>query len=237
MTWSIVAHDAETGAFGVAVATRFFAVGALCAHARSGVAALATQALINPSYGPAGLALLAEGIAPAEVAERLLAADAGREHRQLHLIDRHGRIAQHTGTSCIAWCGARAGQGYSVAGNMLAGAAVVEDTAAAYEAGAALPFAERLLAALDAGEAAGGDKRGKQSAALRIFTSEVYPSLDLRVDDHPEPLAELRRLNAVSKEIFQPFLAFLPTNANPAGIYDRAAIDTALARRSPRREG
>jgi len=237
MTWSIVARDPESGAFGVAVTTRFFAVGALCPHAQSGVGALATQALINPTFGPAGLAFLAAGVAPAEVAARLLAGDAGREHRQLHMIDREGRIAQHTGAACVGWCGARASRGYSVAGNMLVGPAVVEDTAAAYEAAAALPFAERLLAALDAGEAAGGDKRGKQSAALRIFTTERYPSLDLRVDDHPEPLVELRRLNAVSKEIFQPFLAFLPTAANPAGIHDRAVIDAEIARRRAAAEG
>ena len=231
MTWSIVAREAEGGAFGVAVTTRFFAVGALCPYAQSGVGALATQALINPNFGPEGLALLSAGVEPADVVRRLLEGDEGREHRQLHLIDRHGRIAQHSGKSCIGWHGARAGRDYSVAGNMLAGERVVDDTAAAYEAGAALPLALRLLAALDAGQAAGGDKRGKQSAALRIYTTEAYPSLDLRVDDHPEPLVELRRLYEVSKEIFQPFLAFLPTRANPAGVHDRAVIDAELARR------
>ncbi len=231
MTWSIVARDPETGAFGVAVTTRFFAVGALCPHAASGIGALATQALINPTFGPRGMALLAAAAEPEEVVARLLAEDEGREHRQLHLIDRQGRIAQHTGRSCIGWCGHKAGEGYSVAGNMLAGAAVVEDTAAAYASAAALPFAERLIVALDAGQAAGGDKRGKQSAALCIFTSESYPSLDLRVDDHPEPLAELRRLHEVSKQIFQPFLAFLPSRANPSGIYDRAVIDAEVVLR------
>lgn len=237
MTWSIVAHDPETGAFGVAVTTRFFAVGALCPHARSGVGALATQALINPLFGPLGLELLAAEVEPQEIVRRLVGADEGREHRQLHLIDRRDRIAQHSGRNCIGWCGARAGPGYSVAGNMLAGERVVDDTAAAYEAHARLPFAERLLAALDAGQAAGGDKRGKQSAALRIYTTESYPSLDLRVDDHPEPLIELRRLHEVSKEIFQPFLAFLPSQINPAGIYDRAVIDAELVRRQAARKG
>ena len=139
MTWSIVAHDPETGAFGVAVTTRFFAVGALCPHARSGVGALATQALINPLFGPLGLELLAAEVEPQEIVRRLVSADEGREHRQLHLIDRRGRIAQHSGRNCIGWCGARAGQGYSVAGNMLAGERVVDDTAAAYEANARLP--------------------------------------------------------------------------------------------------
>ena len=230
MTWSIVARDPETGAFGVAIATRFFAVGALCPHARSGVGALATQALVNPTFGPRGLDLLEAGLAPTEVVARLLAADEGREHRQLHMIDGRARLAQHTGANCVGWCGHRAGMGFSVAGNMLAGEGVVEETARAYEASARLPLAERLIAALDAGQAAGGDKRGKQSAALRIYTSEVYPRLDLRVDDHPEPLSELRRLYEVSKRIFEPFMAFLPSRANPAGVYDRTAIDAEIER-------
>lgn len=231
MTWSIVARDPQTGAFGVAIATRFFAVGALCPHARSEVGALATQALVNPTFGPRGLDLLEAGLAPAEVVAQLLAADEGREHRQLHMIDGRARLAQHTGANCTGWCGHRAGMGFSVAGNMLAGGGVVEETAKAYEANARLPLAERLIAALDAGQAAGGDKRGKQSAALRIYTSEVYPRLDLRVDDHPEPLSELRRLYEVSKQIFQPFMAFLPSRANPAGVYDRTVIDAEIERR------
>ena len=237
MTWSIVARDARTGALAVAVTTRFFAVGALCPHVQSGVGALATQALINPLYGPKGLVLLAGGVEPAEAVARLLASDDGREARQLHMIDRQGRIAQHTGKSCIGWCGHLKGKDYGVAGNMLAGAAVIEDTAKAYEACGELPFAERLLAALDAGQAAGGDKRGKQSAALRLFTTEVYPALDLRVDDHAEPLAELRRLYEVSRQIYEPFMKFLPTEAQPAGIYDRAIIDAEVARRQAASRG
>jgi uncharacterized Ntn-hydrolase superfamily protein len=123
-----------------------------------------------------------------------------------------------------------AGAGYSVAGNMLAGPEVIGRTARAYEEACALPFAERLLAAMDAGEAAGGDKRGKQAAALLIHTTEDYPSLSLRVDDHAEPLAELRRLYAASLEHFQPFVACLATRANPAGITDRAVIEAEIAR-------
>ena len=177
MTWSIVARD-RSGAFGVAIASRFFAVGVLCPHARSGVGALATQALVNPLYGARALELMAQGVAPAEVVNALIAADAGREHRQLHMIDAPGRIAAHTGSACIDWCGQLAGEGYSVAGNMLAGPQVIRDTAAAYEAGADLPFAERLIAALEAGDAAGGDKRGKQAAALLIHGAEDYPLLE-----------------------------------------------------------
>ena len=229
MTWSIVARD-DSGALGVAVATKFFAVGALCPHARSAVGALATQALVNPLYGSRGLDLLAQGIVPDEVVKSLTGPDAGRDHRQVHLIDARGRIAAYTGTACIDWCGHLARDGFSVAGNMLAGPRVIEDTAAAYERGHGLPFAERLIRSLEAGEAAGGDKRGKQAAALLIHTSEDYPFLDLRVDDHADPLPELRRLYEKSRERFQPFLSCLPTRARPAGITDRAAIEAEVAR-------
>ena len=229
MTWSIVARD-DSGAFGVTVASRFFAVGALCPHAQSGVGALATQALVNPGYGPAGLALLAAGMAPARVVATLIADDAGRDVRQVHLIDREGRTAAHTGSACIDWCGDLAGDGFSVAGNMLAGACVLDATAEAYRAHAGLSLAERLIAAMEAGEAAGGDKRGKQAAALFIVTTESYPALDLRVDDHDAPLVELRRLHAKSLERFQPFVACLPSRANPVGITDRAMIEREIER-------
>ena len=229
MTWSIVARDPD-GALGIAVASRFFAVGVLCAHARTGAGALATQALVNPGFGPAGLDLLAQGVSPARVVESLTANDPGRDVRQVHLVDVEGRAAAHTGSQCVEWCGHSIGREFSVAGNMLAGPRVLEDNAAAYTANAHLPFAERLLTALEAGEAAGGDKRGKQAAALRIVTTEVYPMLDLRVDDHVEPLVELRRLYEKSLERFQPFVACLPSRANPGGITDRAAIEREIDR-------
>jgi uncharacterized Ntn-hydrolase superfamily protein len=229
LTWSLIARD-PTGAFGVVVASRFFAVGALCPHAASGIGALATQALVNPMYAQAALEALAHGRAPADIVSALSRADEGREHRQLHMIDAKGRIAAHTGNACIEWCGQHTGRDYSVAGNMLAGPRVLEDTAAAFEAGGALPFAERLIAALAAGEAAGGDKRGKQAAALLICTTEEYPALDLRVDDHADPIAELRRLHAKSLERFQPFVACLPSRDRPAGITDRAVIEGEIER-------
>ena len=228
MTWSIVARD-DSGAFGVAVASRFFAVGALCPHARSGAGALATQALVNPTYATPGLNLLAQGTAAAEVVRLLVAGDPGRESRQLHVVDREGRTAAHTGSACIDWCGHLAGAGYSVAGNMLAGPRVLEDSARAFEASAGEPFALRLLAALDAGDAAGGDKRGRQAAALTIVTTEDYPFLDLRVDDHADPFRELRRLYEVSLERCQPFVACLPTRTDPAGITDRTVIEARIA--------
>jgi uncharacterized Ntn-hydrolase superfamily protein len=236
MTWSIVARDAS-GALGVAVASRFFAVGALCPHARANVGALSTQALCNPLYAPAALDLMAQGVPPAEVTKRVIADDAGRDHRQLHMIDAQGRVAAHTGSACIDWCGHRAGPDYSVAGNMLTGAAVIDATAASYEAHADLPFAERLIAALAAGEAAGGDKRGKQAAALLIYTTERYPILDIRVDDHAEPIAELTRLYAKSLERFQAFVACLPKDGDPAGVTDRNEIEARIGRFSDARNG
>lgn len=231
MTWSIVARDAASGAFAVAITTKFFAVGALCPHAASGIGALSTQALVNPMYGTRGMKMLAEGASAGDVVKRLTEADAGSIIRQLHAVDSQGRVAAHTGTGCIDWCGHRLGEGFSVAGNMLAGAAVVDRTFEAYRAGAAKPLPQRLLDALDAGQAAGGDKRGKQSAALLIYAGEDYPDYDLRVDDHPEPLAELRRLLQMYEADFKMFREVIPTRANPAGIYDRAKIEEVRARR------
>lgn len=228
MTWSLVARDAATGAFGVAVATRFFAVGALCPHADGGVGALATQALINPTFGPRGLRLLREGLTAQQVLEALVSSDPGRAVRQLHLQDSRGGMAVHTGDECVPWCGHLLRDGFSVAGNMLAGPQVLEHTAQAYEDGRDLPFAQRLIRALLAGEAVGGDKRGKQSAALRIHTTEEYPALDLRVDDHPDPLAELARLEAVSRERFVHFARFFATRQVPGGTWDRAVIEAAI---------
>jgi uncharacterized Ntn-hydrolase superfamily protein len=228
LTWSIVARDAATGAFGVAVTTKFFAVGALCPHAQSGVGALSTQALINPTFGPRGLRLLAEGKSAPEVVATLIAGDAGRGMRQLHVMDATARIAAHTGADCVDWCGHTIADGFSVAGNMLAGPDVIAATVAAYNAAPAKAFGDRLIHALEAGQAAGGDKRGKQAAALVIYAGEEYPWLDLRVDDHAEPLLELRRLYDEAHAYFLPFLHFLPCRDDPAGIFDRTVIEREL---------
>jgi uncharacterized Ntn-hydrolase superfamily protein len=225
MTWSILAKDPETGAFGVAVTTKFFAVGALCPHGSAQIGALATQALVNPLYGVDGLKLLAEGRSAQDIMAILTTADPGREARQLHIIDREGRTAAHTGSECVDWCGHLTDEGVSVAGNMLAGATVIEATLETFKRRSDLPFAERLLSALDAGQAEGGDKRGKQSAALKVWRTEPYPVLDLRVDDHPEPLGELHRLYEVAHERFLAFMEAMATRVNPAGITDRAWID------------
>jgi len=231
MTWSIVARDPAGDAWGIAVASRFFAVGALCPHVRPGAGALSTQALINPTYGLRGLDLLAGGASAAEVVRDLIAGDDGRAARQVHIVDAQGGVAAHTGADCIGWCGHRGGENVSVAGNMLAGPAVVDATYERYRATAGLPFAERLLAAMEAGETAGGDKRGKQSACLVIHTTEDYPNLSLRADDHADPLAELRRLYGISQGRYAAFMSFLPTRNNPCGVYDRAVIEAEVQRR------
>ena len=228
MTWSIIARDSATGQFGIAVATRFFAVGARVPHIAAGIGGIATQALVNPYYGIDGVKLLREGRTPRDIVETLIAADAGRESRQLHIMDTAGRIASHTGRECVDWCGHIEGNGFSIAGNMLAGARVLDDTAKAYVADETLPFAQRLIAAMRSGEAAGGDKRGRQSAALLIHGNEEWSDLDLRVDDHSDPLAELERLEQVSRERWVHFRKFLPTRRNPAGITDRAIIDAGI---------
>ena len=228
MTWSIIARDSATGQIGIAVATRFFAVGARVPHIAPGIGGVATQALVNPYYGIDGVKLLREGKGPREVIETLTAGDNGRESRQLHIMDAEGRIAAHTGRDCVDWCGHLKGENFSIAGNMLAGAAVLDDTAQAYLANQSLPLARRLIAAMRAGEKAGGDKRGKQSAALLIHEDEEWSALDLRVDDHADPLAELERLEQVSRERWVHFRKFLPTRQNPSGITDRATIDAAI---------
>ncbi len=229
MTWSILARDPATGTLGAAVATRFFAVGALVIHVEGGVAALATQALINPMYAVHGMPRLRAGEAPDQVIAALVGADAGREHRQIHVLDAMGRIGAHTGAQCIDWCGTVRGIDVSVAGNMLSGAAVAACTLAAFES-ATGSMAERLLMALEVGEAAGGDKRGRQSAALKVCTRDPYPDLDIRTDDHPDPIGELRRLHAVSQERFATFRRFLPGADSPCGVFDRDVIEAAILR-------
>src|ERR1700719_1824758 len=144
MTWSIIARDNATGQFGIAVATRFFAVGARVPHIAAGIGGIATQALVNPYYGIDGVRLLREGHQPRDIVNTLIAADAGRESRQLHIMDASGRIASHTGRDCVDWCGHIAGNGFSIAGNMLAGARVLDDTAQTYLASEKLPFAQVL---------------------------------------------------------------------------------------------
>ena len=229
MTWSIIAKDNVTGQIGIAVATKFFAVGARVPHIAPAIGAIATQALVNPYYGIDGLKLLRQGRAPRDIVEILIAADAGHASRQLHIMNAKGEIAAYTGKDCVDWSGHLEGDGFSIAGNMLAGGQVLDDTAKTYLANTGMPFARRLIAAMRAGEAAGGDKRGRQSAALLIHGEEEWSDLDLRVDDHTYPLTELERLETVSRERWVHFRKYLPTRNNPAGITDRAVIDAGIA--------
>ena len=229
MTWSIVARDPASGQIGIAVATCAFAVGARVPFVATGIGAVATQAFVNPYYGPRGLELLRGGADAAGTVRALTEADEGRADRQVHVLDREGRLAAHTGADCVPWCGHEVRGSFSVAGNMLAGPEVVRDTIAAFEAGFGLPLHERFLAALLAGEAAGGDKRGRQSAAMLIHDGEAYPLVDIRVDDHHDPLAELGRLLQVWSGRPAQYRKAMPSMARPHGIVGRAAIERFIA--------
>ncbi len=229
MTWSIVAHDPKTGAFAVAVATRAFAVGASCPFVRAGVGAVSTQSMTNRYLGPAVLDAMAGGFTPAAAITHALARDEGRHVRQIHAVDTRGRTAAWTGKHCVEWCGDLAEPHTHFAGNMLAGAEVLQATRNAYAAHAALALPERLLAAMDAGDAAGGDRRGRQSAALVMTTTEDFSDLDLRVDDHTMPLAELRRLLGLWTATWPQRRAWMPTKANPSGMTDLDAIEASWA--------
>jgi uncharacterized Ntn-hydrolase superfamily protein len=206
VTFSIVAHDAES--WGVAVASKCLAVGFAVPWGRAGVGAVATQALANLSYGPDGLAALAEGHSAAEVVERLTAADPQQEHRQLGVVDAAGRAANHTGGRCLDWAGGETGDGVALQGNLLAGPQVLAAMAEAWRSTAAEPFPRRLLAAVQAGDRAGGDRRGRQSAALRVwrhgaaYGGGLDLAVDLRVDDHADPTAELARLLGLQELYF-----------------------------------
>jgi uncharacterized Ntn-hydrolase superfamily protein len=204
MTYSIVARDPETGELGVAVQSRHFRVGPTVAWAEPGVGAVATQAFTDPGYGPNGLVALRAGTPPETALAQLLAADAERELRQVAVIDAQGRAAVHTGSSCIEAAGHLIGDGFAAQANMVRSARVWEAMGSAYAA-AAGGLAERMLAALDAAEAAGGDVRGRQSAALLVVAGQRRDAasssnlVDVRVDDHREPLLELRRLFALDR--------------------------------------
>lgn len=234
MTWSIIARDPQTGMLGIAVTTKFFGVGSLCPFARAGVGAVATQALVNPTYGPRALDLLEQGLTPEQTIQRLIDADEGRNHRQVHVIDAAGQVSAYSGPECIDWFGHTTHVEFSVAGNMLARPDVIAETARAYAANLDQPFPERLIRSLEAGQVVGGDKRGRQSAALHIVSTEIYPYLDLRVDDHPDPLVELRRLYEESKLEYLPFKDKLPSRANPAGIYGKALTGAIIAEQAER---
>jgi uncharacterized Ntn-hydrolase superfamily protein len=207
-TYSIVACDLEAGEWGVAVQSKFLAVGAVVPAAEPEVGAIATQAWANLAYRPDGMGLLREGYAAEDVVRTLVGADEGRGRRQLGVVDGLGRAATYTGSECLEWAGGTTGPGYAAQGNILVSAATVGALASTFEGSASRPLAERLLASLAAAEAAGGDRRGRQSAALYVVrkdggyggTSDV--AADLRVDDHPQPIDELERIYRLHDLLF-----------------------------------
>ena len=224
MTFSIVARDPVTGDLGVAVASKFLAVGSVVPWARAGVGAVATQALANVTFGPDGLAALEGGGAAEGVVARLIGADEGREDRQLGIVDAQGGASSHTGSGCLPWAGGRVGEGVAIQGNILAGSVVVDAMLAAFS-GASGPLPDRLVTALLAGDRAGGDARGRQSAALLVvragggYGGTTDRWIDLRVDDHTDPVIELQRLLGSWRLLF-----------DSADVSDLLPIDTALAR-------
>ena len=206
-TYSIAACDLAAGQWGVATQSKFLGVGSVVPWAEPGVGAIATQAYANPRYGPEGLALLGEGLSAQEVVDRLTAADEGRDHRQVGVVDGQGRGASFTGDECMEWAGGRTGDCYAAQGNILVSAETVDAIAETFER-AQGTLAERLLDCLDAAQAAGGDRRGQQSAALLVVERDGgYAGLsnevvDLRVDEHERPLEELRRIYVMHQAIF-----------------------------------
>lgn len=221
-TFSITARCRRTGELGVAVSTKVPAVGMLCPFGRSGVGAIATQSWVNPYLGIWGLAYLADGHTAAQTLAHLKDRDPGIEYRQVSIVDSRGESAAFTGAQSDTWRGHLTGPNYAVAGNMLVGEATLDAMQADFESDDARPLAQRLLSALAAGQAAGGDKRGRQSAALKVYSTEDYPALDLRVDEHPDPVAELLRVYEVAQVSLIPLLEMLPTHNYPGGHFDSA---------------
>lgn len=235
MTFSIVGYDLDSStglpSWGVAVASKFLAVGNAVPAAVAGVGAIATQAEANVAWKGIGLSMLDEGAAAGAALARLVEEDPKRDSRQVGLIDAHGAAATHTGSSCFDWAGGCCGDGYAIQGNILAGPEVVEEMRAAWEAGVGAPLADRLLAALRAGDAAGGDKRGRQSAALLVvregagYGGADDIAVDLRVDDHAEPIGELARLLELSD-------LYLTASTEAERVPVDAALATELAQRA-----
>jgi uncharacterized Ntn-hydrolase superfamily protein len=235
-TFSIAARCPRTGQLGIAVATAVPAVGSNCSHASSGVGAIATQAWVNPYLGIDGLRALRSGLSAARALDALISTDPRSDIRQLGIVDTRGESAAHTGVNCAPWCGHLLGDNYAIQGNMLSGEAVLTAMRAAFGESVEEDLTERLLRALEAGDAAGGDQRGRQSAAVMVVAGEEYPLVDLRVDEHQAPVGELRRVSEVASRQLQPFAATFPTRENPAGRED-PAVSALLALSPSRRPG
>ena len=229
-TFSIAARCPRTGMVGVAVCTAVPAVGSLCPFAKPRVGAIATQSFVNPYLGVDGLKLLEQGLSAQETLEQLVAEDPGRDRRQLSVVDSHGNAAAFTGKDCLSWYGHLVGEGYAVAANMMVDETTIAAMARAFEVHANDELPERLLKSLEAGDATGGDYRGRQSAALLVYHTEDYPYRSLRVDEHRQPVAELRRIFEISQQQLFPFIDMLPTRKDPGGatVTGNATGDTLL---------
>jgi uncharacterized Ntn-hydrolase superfamily protein len=222
MTFSIVARCSRTGNLGVGTASKALAAGGIVPYVKSGVGAIASQSFANPYIGIDGLELLSQGLPAQRALDRLIEGDAGREVRQVGIVDKEGRTAAYTGERCIAYAGDHAGAGFVCLGNILAGEAVWEAMAESFAVNADEELPLRLLLALEAGEEVGGDRRGRQSAGIRVVANEEYPFCDLRVDDHDDPIQELRRVYEVWEREGEPFIRLTPTRADFTPEWDLA---------------
>jgi uncharacterized Ntn-hydrolase superfamily protein len=220
-TFSIAARDPVSGMLGVAVSSKAFSAGSLCPFVAAGVGAVATQAWVNPYLGPTILGLLSGGLGAEEALRRALADDPLPELRQLNVVDALGRSATYTGPGTDPWCGGRCGTDYAVAGNILVSEATVDAMERAFLTGRGHDLADRLVAVLEAGQEAGGDSRGRQSAAVIVANRTLLPYLDLRVDDHSDPVSELRRLYRVAASEYDgEFLRFQLRISSVEGSYE-----------------
>jgi uncharacterized Ntn-hydrolase superfamily protein len=228
VTYSVVARCADTGMFGIAIATAVPAVGSMCPHVASGVGAVVTQAWTNPFLGLDGLELLANGYSAEQALVKLVEGDPGRSLRQLAVVDHHGTVAAHSGSECSPYFGHLLGDGYSVQGNLLTGEETLTAMAEQMDRPHGSDLPQRLLDALHAGQLAGGDRRGRRSAAIKVYGAEDYPYMDLRVDDHAQPVEELLRLGGIWRRQILPLLEAMPTRANPLGLRPPAVGDPDL---------
>ncbi len=224
MTFSIVAHCPRTGMLGVAVATAVPAVGSMCSYVKTGVGAVSTQSWVNPYLAIDALRMMEGGKSGPDALNAVIALDEGREVRQIGVVDAQGRSAAWSGSNCTDWFGQIVERHFSVQGNMLVSAPTIEAMARSFRSSELLDLAERLMLVMEAGEAAGGDKRGRQSAALKVHHTEEYSLLDLRVDEHAYPVAELRRVFTIAKLQLLPFVKGLPTRSSPGAVAPEAVV-------------
>ena len=236
MTFSIVARCSRTSQLGVAVSTAVPAVGAMCPFVRAGVGALSTQSWVNPYLALQALDMMAAGTPGPQALEDVLMRDDARHLRQIGAVDASGRASAWSGEGCTGWFGHVVGDGFAVQGNMLAGEATVTAMVRAFRASERRDLAERLLLAIEAGQAAGGDKRGRQSASLKVHSTEDYPLVDLRVDEHARPVAELRRIYTIAKLQLLPFVEGMPKKGGPSTPAPEAVVRL-LALPPPQRPG